>query len=125
MTTGTVSPIEVVQSMWAKLAAGDAAGFRASWAEGAVWHLTGTHSRAGDYDIGSYLAMLGAWFAAYPTYASEVLEVRTIGDELIHFASRSTGGEAPGIAEGHAVYGVVGGKIAEGWGIPGDARYGF
>ena len=104
---------------------GDVAGFRAAWAEGAVWHLTGTHSRARDYDIDAYLAMLAEWFATYPSYAAEVVEVRTIGDELICLTFRSTGGEAPGTAEGLTVYRVVGGKIAEGWAIPSDARYGF
>ncbi len=125
MATTSVSPVEVVQSMWASLTRGDVAGFRARWTEDAVWHLTGTHARARDYDIDAYLAMLAEWFAAYPRYAGEFLEWQTIGNELVYVATRSTAGEAPGTAGGLIVYRVVGGRITEGWGIPSDARYGF
>ena len=121
---GHPSPVEVVQGFWGLVADGDIDAAKAVWADGAIWHLTGSSRRARDYGIDAYLAMIVEWFATFPSYSAEILEWRTIGD-LAYFTARSKGGEAPGSAEGLTVYRVSGGRIAEGWGIPSDAAFGF
>ena len=94
------------------------------WADGAIWHLTGSGQRARDYGIDDYVMMLGEWMTSFPAYAAEVFEWSVIGD--IGYASvRSTGGEAPATAEGLVVYRVVDGRIMEGWAMPSDPRFGF
>jgi hypothetical protein len=70
------------------------------------------------------LDMIAEWVAAFPGYSAEVLAWSAVGD-LACATLISTGGEAPGAAEGLTVYRVVGGRIAEGWAIPSDPRYGF
>jgi ketosteroid isomerase-like protein len=44
------SPLAVVQTMYQLLGSGDAVGARAMWADDAIWHLTGSHPLAKDYD---------------------------------------------------------------------------
>jgi hypothetical protein len=122
--TSESNPVEVVQSFFSLLGAGEVAAAKRVWAEGAIWHLTGSGRRARDYRIDDYVTMLAGWVAEFRSYHLDWLEWSTIGD-LVYATGRSTGGEAPGIGEGLVVYRVVGGRIAEGWGIPSDPRYGF
>jgi len=120
-------PTAAVQEMYRRLRTGDVDGARSMWADGAVWHLTGSHRFAKDYDVGEYLQMLAEWRATYPSYEAAYDDVRDVGDELAVMVLTSTGGMAPGPATGLMVFRVVDGVIHEGWGIPafGAGRFAF
>lgn len=121
------APLEVVQQFFGCLGARDPLAGRALWSDDAIWHLSGRHSRARDYRVDDYLAMLTDWFASYPSYAGAVDVWSTSGDEAVSVALTSTGGEAPAQASGLMIYRVVDGLIREGWGIPtfADGRWAF
>ena len=121
------APLAVVQQFFGCLGARDPLAGGALWSGDAVWHLSGRHSRSGDYRVDDYLAMLTDWFASYPSYAGEVDEWRTSGDEAVSVAISSTGGEAPVRATGLMIFRVVDGLIREGWGIPtfADGQWAF
>jgi ketosteroid isomerase-like protein len=122
-----VPRIQIVQSMYERLSNGDVAGARAMWADDAVWHLTGSHEFAGDYDPDGYLQVLGRWQAQFPSYQADFKELRDLGEDGAMIFMESSGGMAPGTASGVLVYRVVDGRIAEGWAIPtsGGGRYAF
>lgn len=109
------------------MAAGDIVEARSKWDEQAIWHLTGSHELARDYNRHDYFEMLGSWHAAYPSYKAEMKDVRDYGDEVVVVYLESVEGMAPGPASGILVYRVVGGTIREGWGIPASdaGRYPF
>jgi predicted SnoaL-like aldol condensation-catalyzing enzyme len=110
--------VELVQSMYQRLGSGDVAGARTMWADDAVWHLTGTHDRARDYSPEEYFGLLGEWMAAHPSYQSEFVETRDLGEDMAMIVMESTGGSAPGTASGVLLYRVIDSKITEGWAIP-------
>jgi ketosteroid isomerase-like protein len=121
------SAVAVVQAMYQRLGSGDPAGARSMWADDAVWHLTGSHPLAKDYDPDAYLQMLAEWAGRYPSYEAEYQDVRDLGEDVAIIVMQSTGGMAPGVATGLLVYRVVDGIIREGWAIPtfADGRYAF
>lgn len=121
------SRVELVQRMYQRLAGGDVAGARAMWNDDAVWHLTGDHDLAKDYDPDSYFQMLGLWAERYPSYVPEFKEARDLGEEGAMIVIESSEGMAPGPASGVMIYRVAGGKIQEGWAIPtfGDGAFAF
>jgi len=116
-----------VQAMYERLRNGDAVGALAMWDDRATWHLTGQHEFARDYDPDEYLAMLGQWAAAYPSYQAHYAEARDVGEDVALIVLESTGGMAPGQASGLLIYRVVDGRIREGWGVPtfAEGRYAF
>lgn len=109
------------------MAAGDVVEARSKWDEQAIWHLTGSHEMARDYNRHDYFEMLGSWHAAYPSYKIEMKDMRDYGEEIALVYLESVEGMAPGPAGGILVYRVVGGTIREGWGISamGGGRYPF
>jgi ketosteroid isomerase-like protein len=121
------SRVEFVQAMYQRLTGGDVAGARSMWSEDAVWHLTGDHDLAKDYDPDSYFQMIGLWAERYPSFVPEFKEARDIGEEGAMIVMESTNGMAPGVASGVMIYRVVGGQIQEGWAIPtfGGGHYAF
>lgn len=127
MTEPARSPGEVVQAFFGAMACRDLAAARDVWSDGAVWHTTGDHDLARDYDRDAYFAMLGDWGRRYPDYEAEMKDLREYGDEVVLVYLESSKGMAPGRASGLLVYRVVGGRIVEGWAIPtfGGGRYTF
>jgi ketosteroid isomerase-like protein len=112
------SRVEFVQAMYQQLTGGDVAGARSMWSDDAVWHLTGDHDLAKDYDPDSYFQMIGLWAERYPSFVPEFKEARDLGEEGAMIVMESTNGMAPGVASGVMIYRVAGGKIQEGWAIP-------
>jgi hypothetical protein len=123
----SASRVAVVQEMYQRLGAGDLAGARAMWTEDGVWHVTGDHEIAGDYDPDAYFHMLGRWAQQYPSYTFEFRDARDIGEDIATIVVESANGMAPEAASGLLVYRVVDGQIMEGWAIPAFAsgKYAF
>jgi hypothetical protein len=111
------TPAEAVATFFKHLRAGSVDLALKCWAPGALWHVTGRSSRAGDYSPGDYLVMCRQWYVDYPKYAAEFGAFSSFG-ELAFFSIRSRNGEAPGETQGMMLYRVVDGLIAEGWAIP-------
>ena len=124
---GDESRVELVQAMYQRLTRGDIVGARSMWSDEAVWHVTGDHEFAKDYDPDSYLKLLGTWAERYPSYSAEFKDARDLGEQGAVIVMESTNGMAPEVASGLLIYRVADGKIQEGWAIPtfGGGHYAF
>ena len=58
------SPQEVVHAMYEKLGDGALEEARALWSDSGVWHVTGSHPLAGDYNTDEYFSFVQRFLRA-------------------------------------------------------------
>jgi ketosteroid isomerase-like protein len=112
------SPQEVVHAMYEKLGDGALEEARALWSDSGVWHVTGSHPLAGDYNTDEYFSFVQRFLRDHPDYRAEWLDVHSYDGTILVANLQSTGGPASGTARGVLVIRVAEGKVQEGWGIP-------
>lgn len=115
---GSSTPLDVIRSFFGARAAGDRAAARKCWLDTAVFHTTGSHRWAADYDADGYLDGLDRWYSTYPGYFARATGMLSQGEDVAEVTIESEHGEAPGIASGLLLFRVVGNRIVEGWAIP-------
>ncbi|SFO86291.1 SnoaL-like domain-containing protein [Geodermatophilus dictyosporus] len=111
-------PQDVVTAVYRKVRAGALEEARALWSDSGRWHVIGSHPPAGDYSADEYLAFIQRFLHDHPDYRAEWLDVRSHDGTILIANLHSTGGPAPGTAQGVLVIRVTGGEVQEGWGIP-------
>jgi hypothetical protein len=113
--TKVTPPEEIFSRFFRAFHEGNLDEARALWAEGALFHMTGSYENAGDYSVDEILSILSDWYKSYPDYQAEFKDMRSYDGQVVVAHIHSTGGAAPGLAGGLVIFRVVEERVREAW----------
>lgn len=118
-STTSTRPAAVVRRNLEAHARGDVDGWRAGWHDDALWHVTGSSAFVGDIAVDDYAELIRATVNDNSAYTGEPIGLLEVGElAIVTWHSEGSIGEIELDGRGGVlVYRVVGGKVAEGWGI--------